>query len=598
MLNLKYLADLTEKLYKDSFISPWKKLFSFSREHGRKLLIAILLMTIGMIMFLSVPDRIGNLSSIIQESIDLENPIPVDLDRIAREGIFIIIILGIGITSSLIANFVLVDVVQRISYKLRETIDAKINRLPLSYFDGSSTGDILSRVTNDVDTASNSMSQFISAVFTNIVLGVGSAVMMFHYNIVMTVASIGSCVIGMMAIGIIVQKSQKYFNIQQKRLGDMNGLVEEEYSGYIIVKSYSAEEENRENFDIVNNSLFRSGFITQSLSGLMMPLMTFVGNLGYVTVCVVGGYLVLEGYIPFAIVISMILYMRFFNQSISGIGQAVMVAQAGSAACARVFEMLEEEEIVDDSDIPNRIEQVSGNVEFRNVRFGYTPEKEIIHGFSANIRAGDKVAIVGPTGAGKSTIINLLMRFYDFENGDILIDGVSIKEMRRDEVRSLFCMVLQDTWMFDGTIRENIVYNSTDVTDEDLDRVCKAVGLKKFIDSLPDHYDTRISEESSLSAGQKQQITIARAMIDKSPMLILDEATSSVDTMTEIVIQKAMESLSHSRTSFIIAHRLSTIRNADLILVMKDGDIIEQGTHEELLDARGFYNELYNSQFA
>ena len=476
-------------------------------------------------------------------------------------------------------------------------ISRKINRLPLGYFDSTTTGDVMSRVTNDVDTIGQAMNQSITTLVSAVTMLIGSSIMMAITNVPMMVTAILSSLAGFALIAIIMSRSQKYFAIQQRDLGAMNGHVEEIYTGHLVVKAYGGEVNAKKRFDEINDSLFSSAFRSQFLSGLMMPLMNFIGNFGYVMVCIVGAVLVLSGDISIGVIVAFMLYVRLFTQPLSQISQAVVYMQSTAAASERVFAFLEADEMEDESSKTTVLTDVKGHVEFRDVRFGYLPDKEIVHGFSANIEPGQKVAIVGPTGAGKTTIVNLLMRFYEVNSGDILIDGVSTKDITRSNVHDLFCMVLQDTWLFEGTMRENIVYSKPDVSDERLDEVCRAVGLKHFIETLPEGYDTNIGDGSSLSVGQRQQVTIARAMIENAPLLILDEATSSVDTRTEKAIQDAMDKLTEGRTSFVIAHRLSTIRNADLILVMKDGNIIEQGTHDGLLSKGGFYSDLYNSQF-
>ena len=432
---------------------------------------------------------------------------------------------------------------------------------------------------------------------TAITLLGGSVIMMLYTNVTMAVTAILSSIVGFAFMAVVMDRSQKYFERQQHDLGEMNGHVEEMYSGHLVMKAYGGEAAAKQEFDGINDSLYRSGFMSQFLGGMMMPFMNFIGNFGYVMVCIVGALLCIDGRISFGVIVAFMIYVRLFTQPLTQISQAVVSMQSVAAAAERVFEFLDEPEMDDESGKSVKLDKVRGHVEFRDVHFGYSPDKEIIHGFSAEVLPGQKVAIVGPTGAGKTTMVNLLMRFYEVGSGDILIDGVSTRDMRREDVHDLFCMVLQDTWLFEGTIRENIVYSKEGVTDERLDEVCKAVGLYHYIQTLPDKYDTVLGDNANLSAGQRQQVTIARAMVDGSPLLILDEATSSVDTRTERVIQDAMDRLTENRTSFVIAHRLSTIRNSDLILVMRDGNIVEQGTHDELLSAGGFYADLYNSQF-
>jgi ATP-binding cassette subfamily B protein len=486
---------------------------------------------------------------------------------------------------------------QRISKQMRTDISDKINRLPFSYFNKNSYGDVLSRVTNDVDTIGVTMNQSVSALATAVTMFIGSLIMMLLTNWIMALTAIGSSLLGFVMMMLVMRKSQKYFVAQQKDLGEINGYVEETYTGHNIVKAYNGSAEFIKNFESINGRLYNSGWRSQYLSGLMMPFMMFIGNFGYVAVCIVGAVLALNGTITFGVIVAFMVYVRLFTQPLSQIAQAANSLQRTAAAGERVFEFLDEKEMDDESEKCKKLTDVKGEVEFRNVRFGYTPEKIIINDFSADVKAGQKIAIVGPTGAGKTTIVNLLMRFYEIGSGEIMIDGIPTKEVRRENVHEQFCMVLQDTWLFEGTIKENIIYSMQDVSDEKVAEACKMVGLHHFIKTLPNGYDTVLNDRASLSEGQKQLLTIARAIIKDSPLLILDEATSSVDTRTERMVQSAMDMLTKGRTSFIIAHRLSTIKNADIILVMKDGDIIESGNHDALLAKNGFYAELYNSQF-
>ena len=481
----------------------------------------------------------------------------------------------------------------------RSDINKKINQLPLSYFDTTTRGDILSRITNDVDTISQTLSSTIANLVNAITLFIGVIIMMFVVNWELALVTIASSIIGFILVFFILTFSQKYFNKRQKNLGDMNGHIEEIYSNHHVVKSYNGESKAIEQFDVINKELYRNNYKSQFLSGLMQPIMNFSGNLSYASIFIVGVFLILNGNsnVGFGTIISFTIYARLFSQPLSTFAQSLTSIQQASAASRRVFEMLEAPNLEDESKKNKKLEEVKGDVEFKNVQFGYHKDNLIIKNFSIELKRGQKVAIVGPTGAGKTTIVNLLMRFYEVTSGDILIDGVSIQEMKREEVHNLFDMILQDTWLFHGSVRENLVYNKENVTNETLDMVCKAVGLQHFIQTLPNGYDTILDDSINISEGQKQQLTIARAMIKDAPLLILDEATSSVDTRTEIVIQNAMDQLTVGRTSFVIAHRLSTIKNADIILVMNKGDIIEQGTHEQLLAKKGFYAELYNSQF-
>lgn len=501
---------------------------------------------------------------------------------------------------SVLQGLIMTTVTQRISRGLRAEISAKISRLPMSYFNRVPTGDILSRITNDIDTLAQSLNQSVSTLLSAVVLFFGSLFMMIRTNGWMTLAAVGASLLGFALMMAIMGRSQKYFMRQQNALGALSGHIEESYTGHTVITAYNAEDLVGSEFDRMNGELVSAGFRAQCLSGLMMPIMTFIGNFGYVAVCVAGGALALDGQIGFGVIVAFMLYVRYFTQPLSQMAQGVQALQSAGAAGTRVFEFLDAEEMADESAKPALGDRaVRGEVEFDHVRFTYDgADKPVIKDFSAHALPGQKVAIVGPTGAGKTTMVNLLMRFFEIDGGEIRIDGVPTRDMRREDVHGLFCMVLQDTWLFEGTIRENLVYCDEGVDDEKVRQACRAVGLDHFIRSQPHGYDTVLNDQINLSQGQKQQMTIARAMIADKPMLILDEATSNVDTRTELKIQQAMDELMHGRTSFVIAHRLSTIKNADLILVMKEGDIIESGTHDELLAAGGFYADLYNSQFA
>ena len=485
------------------------------------------------------------------------------------------------------------------SKNLRKGISKKINRLPLKYFDNHETGDVLSRVTNDVDTIGINMSDNITSLITNITLFLGSIIMMFVTNWIMACTAISASIIGFVLSFMLLKKSQKYFVERQKQLGDLNGHIEEIFSGHNVVKAYNGEEEALKEFDRINNNLYNCNRKSQFLSGIMQPIMHFIGNFGYVAVCVVGALLVMNDMTTFGTIVAFMIYVRLFTNPLSRIAQALTTMQSIAAAGERVFEFMDEDEVSDESHMKEKIDKKKaiGNIEFKNVKFGYDENKIIIKDFSASVKAGQKIAIVGPTGAGKTTMVNLLMKFYEINDGDILIDGKSIKELSRDNIHDLFIMVLQDTWLFEGTIRDNLKFNRKDVSDEKIWDICKTVGVDHFIKTLPGGLDSMVGDNDSISSGQKQLLTIARGMIEDQPFLILDEATSNVDTRTEELVQKAMDKLTVGRTSFIIAHRLSTIKNADLILVMNEGNIIEQGTHEELLKQNGFYSELYNSQF-
>lgn len=490
------------------------------------------------------------------------------------------------------------QVIQRVSKQLRTSLTVKINRLPMSYYNQATTGDILSRVTNDVDTLGQSLNQSLTTLVSATCLFIGSIVMMLKTNVVLTLTAILATIIGFIMMMLIMKRSQVFFLRQQEGLGKLNGYIEEAYSGQMIIKAYNSEEQMISTFQTINEELTSNTYRAQILAGFMMPLMTFIGNLGYVAVCIVGALLTMNGTISFGVIVAFIMYVRYFTQPLAQMAQAAQSLQSASAAGYRVFEFLEAEEMEDESKKASYLEEVTGKVEFDHVSFAYEgSDRPVIKDFSMTAHPGQKVAIVGPTGAGKTTLVNLLMRFNEINRGDIRIDDVSIHDMTRENIHELFCMVLQDTWLFEGTIKENLIYNQTHLTDEDVEQACEAVGLNHFIQTLPEGYETVLNDQLNLSAGQKQQLTIARAMLKNSPMLILDEATSSVDTRTELIIQQAMDQLMHGRTSFIIAHRLSTIKNADVILVLKDGDILESGNHEQLLAKGGFYAELYNSQF-
>ena len=551
---------------------------------------------IGTIFNLIGPDKISDITDLITEGLTGS----IDLDAIISIATLLIVLYGTGAILSYIQGFIMTTVTQRLTNRMRSDISIKINKLPLKYFDSTSYGDILSRVTNDVDTISQTLNMSVGQLVTAITLFIGSLVMMLINNVVMTLTAVAATLIGFLLMRLIMSRSQRYFVQQQREIGAINGHIEEAYSGHTVVKAYNAQAKEKEEFDATNEKLYRSAWRSQFFSGLMMPLMNFIGNLSYVAVCVVGAALAMNGTITFGVIVAFMIYVRLFTQPLQQIAQAMTSMQSATAASERVFDFLEQTELENESEKvkPNiNPETTKGDVEFRHVRFGYDPNHPIINDFSAHARSGQNIAIVGPTGAGKTTMVNLLMRFYEIDSGEILIDGIPTKEMTREQVHSLFCMVLQDTWIFEGTIKENIAYSKEGVTDEQVIAASKAVGLHHFVTTLPDVYDTVLTNDNALSAGQKQLVTIARAIVEDAPMLILDEATSSVDTRTEALIQDAMNKLTIGRTSFIIAHRLSTIRNADLILVMQHGDIVESGTHDELLEKGGFYAELYNSQF-
>ena len=524
----------------------------------------------------------------------------MNIDKIKNIAILLICIYLISAIFEYFEAILMTDVSNNFARKLRGNISSKINKLPLKYFDKHVIGDILSRVTNDVDTIAQSMNQSLSTLVSAITLFVGTIIMMFVTNSVMAITAILASLFGFVFISLVLSKSQKYFVAKQNELGALNGHIEEVYSGLNVVKTYNGEKISNEKFDELNDKLYKANWKSGFLSGLMMPMMSFIGNFGYVAVCVVGALLALNGHISFGVIVAFIVYVRLFVSPLSQIAQAMTSLQSTAAASERVFEFLDEKEMADESNIKTTLdkEKVKGNIEFKNVEFKYDGnDKPTIKNFSAKAKAGEKVAIVGPTGAGKTTMVNLLMKFYDINKGEILIDGVSTKDLTRGNIHDLFTMVLQDTWVFNGSIKDNIIYNTSDVSMEMVESVCKTVGLDHFIKTLPDGYNTILNDNDSVSAGQRQLLTIARGMIQNAPFLILDEATSNVDTRTEELVQKAMDKLTEGKTSFIIAHRLSTIKNADLILVMNEGNIIEQGNHEELMKQNGFYAELYNSQF-
>lgn len=575
------------------FKKIWGKMIRYCKKYLPFVVFAAILAMASSICALVGPDKLSDMTDLITQGLLAG----VDLEGVKAIAVTLIFLYGISAAFSYIQSFTMTTVTQNLTRKLRGDISVKINKVPLSYFNKTSYGDVLSRVTNDVDTIGQSMNQSIVSLVTAVTMFLGSLIMMFYTNWIMAVTAVLSTFIGFGIMMAIMGKSQKHFVAQQRELGRINGHIEEIYTGHNVVKAYNGEKEALHTFEEINEKLYNSAWKSQFLSGLMMPIMGFIGNFGYVAVCVVGAALAMNGTISFGVIVAFMMYIRLFTNPLSQIAQAMTSLQSTAAAGERVFEFLEEEALSDESGKTRKLETAKGDVEFRHVKFGYDPDKVIIHDFSAHAKAGQKIAIVGPTGAGKTTMVNLLMRFYELNSGEILIDGVPISEITRENVHDLFCMVLQDTWLFEGSIKDNVIYSKKGVSDEDVRRACKAVGIDHFIRTLPRGYDTILNDKANLSAGQKQLITIARAMIENAPLLILDEATSSVDTRTEIQIQKAMDKLTEGRTSFVIAHRLSTIRNADLILVMKDGDIIESGSHLELLAKGGFYADLYNSQF-
>lgn len=571
----------------------WRNIFKYIFEHKIAVVLVLMLSFVGSVLLLVGPKQIEKITNLIVAGMNTN----IDLSAVAAIGKALMIIYILGFLFDYLKRFLMAGVTQTINDKLRTDISKKINKLPLKYFDKVSYGDVLSRVTNDIDLIGQTLNQSIPTIISSVTMLIGSLLLMLLTNGTLAVTVVTVTVVGFLIISVIAKKSQPFYELQQKELGSLNGYIEEMYSGHNVVKVYNAANQAKNEFSNINTRLYASGWRAQFLSGVMNPLMGFIGNLSYVMVAIVGALLVLQGKIQFGVIIAFTIYVRQFNNPLSQITQLVTNLQAAMAAGNRVFEFLGETEMENESHKTATIEEAKGNVSFENVRFGYDPNQIIINNFSASAKAGQKIAIVGPTGAGKSTLVNLLMRFYEVNSGDIKIDGVSIKDMTREDVHEQFTMVLQDTWIFEGTVLENIIYNQQDISVAQVVKACKQVGIDHFIRTLPNGYNTILDDKTTLSEGQKQQMTIARAIVKNSPLLILDEATSSVDTRTELIIQNAMDTLMEGRTSFVIAHRLSTIRNADIILVMKDGDIIESGNHSELIEKGGFYYELYNSQF-
>jgi len=584
-----------------NFKVAFAKLIAYCKRYIPAIILATTLSGIGTIMQILGPNQLGNMANEIAKGLpsvdDMSVAGAIDFDAVRSIAFFLMTLYIIAILLNFIQGYMMTTITQRIGQKMRGDLSRKMSKLPLAFFDKISHGDILSRVTNDVDTVGATLSQSVSSLITSLIMFFGTAFMMFYNSWILALVGIITSIIGFVCMSIIMKKSQPHFVRQQEDLGVVNGHIEEIFSGHHVVQVYNGGKLARREFEEINERLYESAWKSQFMSGFMMPMMMFIGNFGYVAVCVIGAMLALNGYISFGVIVAFMIYIRLLTQPLSQIAQSLQNLQRTTAASERVFEFLDEAEMEDESSKVKRLGRINGEIEFRGVKFGYDEEKMIIHDFTTHVKPGQKVAIVGPTGAGKTTIVNLLMRFYDLNSGEILIDGTPIHEVARADVHDQFCMVLQDTWLFEGTIRDNIVYCKTGVTDEQVKAACKAVGLHHFIRTLPDGYDTVLNDKVNLSGGQRQLMTIARAMIQDAPMLILDEATSSVDTRTEYLIQKAMDKLTVGRTSFVIAHRLSTIKNADVILVMKDGDIIENGSHEALLEQAGFYADLYNSQF-
>lgn len=570
-----------------------KKLMQHSKDMLLPTIIALIFAAFSSVLMIIGPDQLKKITQYISDGLMTG----IDLAAIGRVAVILLILYGLSAFFNFAEHYIMVTVTLRVANRLRDDISHKINRVPMKYFNTTSAGDVLSRMTNDVFLLSQALSNSIPSIVTAVAQFVGCLLMMFITEWRMSLVAIGSVILGFILMGLIMSRSQKYFVAQQTAIGNLNGYVEEMYSGHDVVRISRAENGMRESFRGLNRAVYEANCKAQFLSGIMQPLMNFVGNLGYVAVCVYGASLAMSGKIGFGVIVAFIMYVRLFTSPLTTIAQGMTQMQSAAAGGKRVFDFLEAEEMPDESDKPAYSSDIAGAVDFKDVHFGYDEGKEIIKGFSASVKPGQKIAIVGPTGAGKTTIVNLLMRFYEIWSGSIEVDGTPTSEMKAADVHDMFSMVLQDTWTFKGSVRENLVYNKSDVSDETIEKACRACGIWDFVNALPEGLDTELNDNTTISSGQKQLLTIARAMIQNRPMLILDEATSSVDTRTELLTQRAMDTLMTGRTSFVIAHRLSTIKNADLILVIKDGNIIEQGNHEDLLARNGFYAELYNSQF-
>ena len=576
-------------------VHPWRslgKLLNYVKPFLPAILLALLCAGGSAVAAVVAPDFLRGMTDAISRGLTGV----LDMTAVRRVALILCLIYALSILLTYFQGYIMATVAQKIGKNMRTEIDAKLSRLPFRYFDSTTYGNVISRVTNDVDTVNMTLTETIISIITNVLRFVGAIVMMLVTNVPLAFLTIATSVIGFALMSLIIGRTQKLFMARQEGLGVLNGYIEEQCTGLEVVKAFSLEERAISEFRRQNMALYESVWKSEFLSGLMMPIMMFVGNISYVAVCVVGGYLAASGRISFGVIVAFILYARMFSEPLDMLAQTAVTFQSTAAASERIFELMEEPEEAGERGKPD-LPAAAGNVSFRHVRFGYDPEKPVIRDFSAEARAGQKIAIVGPTGAGKTTLVNLLMRFYEPNSGSICIDGTDISSVSRESVRRQFCMVLQDTWLFEGTIRENLSYSTPGITDEMLDAAVSAAGLEHFIGTLAEGYDTLLTDRAGLSAGQKQQLTIARAIISDAPILILDEATSSVDTRTELLIQNAMDRLMEGRTSFVIAHRLSTVRNADTILCLKDGDIVEQGSHEELLALGGFYADLYNSQF-
>ena len=571
------------------------RISAYMRSSLGIIIAALILAALSAVMTIIGPDKIGRIATLMSDGLTGS----INLAAIAKIGIFLAIIYILSAVFSFIQHYTMAVVTLKMSYRMRGELSDKINRLPQKYFNTTSQGDILSRITNDVSTLQQGLTNSLPMIISAATQFIGCLVMMFVTEWHLALVSVGVTVIGMLLTVVIMSRSQRFFSARQKSLGKLSGYIEEMYSGHEVVRISRAGQKIGQQFDRLNSAVYDANWKSQFLSGIMQPLMNIIGNIAYVAVCVFGSILAINGTIEFGVIVSFILYVRLFTSPLTQIAQGLTNMQTASASAHRIFDLLESEEMSDESEKTTVLTDVRGTVSFEHVRFSYpdTPDKIVIKDFSAEVHPGQKVAIVGPTGAGKTTMVNLLMRFFEINSGSIKIDGVPISQISRKNVHKLFSMVLQDTWLFEGTLRENLVYNMDGITDDQIEEVCRACGLDKFVHTLPEGLDTVLSESASISAGQKQLLTIARAMLQNAPMFILDEATSSVDTRTELLIQRAMDELTKGRTSFVIAHRLSTIKNADLILVMRDGDVIESGTHEELMLRGGFYAELYNSQF-
>ena len=580
---------------KNGMGSAVARISAYMRSSLGIIIAALILAAMSAVMTIIGPDKIGRIATLMSDGLTGS----IDLAAIAKIGIFLAIIYILSAVFSFIQHYTMAVVTLKMSYRMRGELSDKINRLPQKYFNTTSQGDILSRITNDVSTLQQELTNSLPMIISAATQFIGCLVMMFATEWHLALVSVGVTVIGMLLTVLIMSRSQRFFSARQKSLGKLSGHVEEMYSGHEVVRISRAGQKIGQQFDRLNSAVYDANWKSQFLSGIMQPLMNIIGNIAYVAVCVFGSILAINGTIEFGVIVSFILYVRLFTSPLTQIAQGLTNMQTASASAHRIFDLLESEEMSDESEKTTVLTDVRGTVSFEHVRFSYpdTPDKTVIKDFSAEVHPGQKVAIVGPTGAGKTTMVNLLMRFFEINSGSIKIDGVPISQISRKNVHKLFSMVLQDTWLFEGTVRENLVYNMEGIIDQQLEEVCRACGLDKFVHTLPEGLDTVLSESAGISAGQKQLLTIARAMLQNAPMLILDEATSSVDTRTELLIQRAMDELTKGRTSFVIAHRLSTIKNADLILVMRDGDVIESGTHEELMLRGGFYAELYNSQF-